>query len=353
MLNKLSSIVEEFHEIEKKLQDPEIASDQKQYITLSKRRAQLKPLKEIYSTIQKYEQQKIEAEEMLKDSSMKELAISELEDAKIQLKELYNELKILLLPRDPDDDKNIIIEIRQAAGGEEAGLFAGELARAYLRFAEEQNLKTEIMHWQESESGGLKDAAFEIKGENVYAQFKYESGVHRVQRIPLTESQGRVHTSTCTVAVMPEVEEFDIDISQDELRIETYRAQGAGGQHVNTTDSAIRITHIKTGTVATCQDQRSQHRNKEKAMTMLRARIYKAEKERKQKESADARSSQVGTGDRSEKIRTYNFPQDRVTDHRIKKSWSNLPSIMNGGLKEMIENIRMEDQARKLAELQN
>ena len=349
MIEKLKKIVEEYPKIEEELSNPDVVSDQKRYVQLTRRLSELKPLVELYEEITKYSTQKEEAELMLKDPEMKELAQMEFEEAKERLVVLEEDLKIALIPKDPDDNKNIIVELRQAAGGDEAALFAGELARAYMKFAEDCGFKTSVLTWSDTEGGGLKEGSFEVKGDGAYAKFKYESGVHRVQRIPATESQGRVHTSTCTVAVMPEAEDVDIEIKNEDLRIDTYRASGAGGQHVNTTDSAVRITHEPTGVVVSCQDERSQHKNRDKAMKILRSRIYQIVQEEKQKESADLRSSQVGGGDRSEKIRTYNFPQDRVTDHRIKQSWSNLPGIMDGSMNDMVEKITMEDNAKKLA----
>ena len=353
MKTNIDSILNEYKKIQEQLVDPSVVSDHTLYINLSKKIKKLSPIIEIHDNILKFEKQKKEAESLLKDPDMKLLAQEELHEAKAALLRLYEELKLALLPKDENDDKNIILEIRQAAGGDEASLFAAELGRAYLKFAENEGFKVEMISWQESETGGLKEGSCEIKGINVYELFKYESGVHRVQRIPSTESQGRIHTSTCTVAVMPQVEAVDVEIEEKDLRIDTYRAQGAGGQHVNTTDSAIRITHIPTGTVVTCQDGRSQHKNKEKALNVLRARLYQFALDSAQNESSSLRLSQVGTGDRSEKIRTYNYPQDRITDHRIKESWSNLPYILEGNFRPMIEKITIEDQSRKISLIEN
>jgi len=351
MLNKLKKLSEELQEIEKKLIDPAIISNQKEYVKLSKKASELRPIVELYNEYKKYLQQKEDAIEMMKDSEMKELAEEELEEAKKKIPEIEEQIKIEMLPKDPNDSKNIIVEIRPAAWWDESALFASEVARMYLKYADENWFKSEIISRNEDWNWWTKFIAFEIKWEWAYSRFKYESWVHRVQRVPKTESQWRVHTSTITVAVMPVADEIDedIEIKPNEIKIDTFRAQWAWWQHVNTTDSAVRITHLPTWIVVECQDWRSQHANKEQAMRVLKSRILAKEIERRQKEEKDLRLSQIWTWDRSEKIRTYNFPQDRVTDHRIKCSWNNIQDIMDWNLNQIFEKLAFEDKAKKLA----
>ncbi|MBF0249646.1 MAG: peptide chain release factor 1 [Alphaproteobacteria bacterium] len=292
-----------------------------------------------------------DAEAMLADPEMRELALAEVEDLRERVPELEHRVQVLLLPKDEADDKNAILEVRAGTGGEEAALFAAELMRMYQRFAELQGWKFELMEVNETGIGGYKEAVANITGRNVFAKLKYESGVHRVQRVPETESGGRIHTSAATVAVLPEVEDVDVEIRPEDLRIDTYRSQGAGGQHVNTTDSAVRIVHNPTGIVVQCQDGRSQHKNKEKAMTMLRAKLYDTQRQEQERARAQSRKGQVGSGDRSERIRTYNFPQGRVTDHRINLTLHKLERVMEGDLADLVDALTTEDQAARLADL--
>ncbi len=347
----LDTLVEEYENLEKELSDPEIFKDQKKVKQLSTRKKSLEEAVNLYreykNLYMQYEQNKeLLAEE--KEEEMKELFKTEISEAEESIVQYEEKLKIALLPKDPNDNKNIIVELRAWAGGEEAALFAWELARSYIMFAESQWFTAEITEKSESESGWVREIIFEVRGEGAYSWFKYESWVHRVQRIPETESKWRVHTSTITVAIMPEVDDFEVEIHEEDLEIKATKSSGAGGQHVNTTDSAIHMTHIPTGISVFCQDGRSQHKNKEKAYQILKAKIYALEEEKRMKELGEERLAQVGTGDRSEKIRTYNYPQDRVTDHRIGQNFSGIPQIMSGKISSIIESCAVADQQMKL-----
>ena len=347
---KLQEIEERYNDIEKQLSDPNVVNDLEKYKELSSELKRLTPIVEKAKEYENVLKQIEENEELLNDEELKDLAKEELKELKEKLPQLEKEIKILLLPKDEADDNNVILEIRAGTGGEEAALFAADLFRMYSRFAERKGFKVEVLSKSLSDTGGFKEVIAEIKGKGAYSLFKYESGTHRVQRIPVTESQGRIHTSAATVAVLPEAEDIDVEINPDDLRIDVFRASGHGGQHVNTTDSAVRITHLPTGIVVSCQDEKSQYKNKEKAMKILKSRLYDFYRKQKEQERAQQRRSQIGSGDRSERIRTYNFPQGRVTDHRINLTLYKLDSIMEGELDELIEALIVDDQARKLKE---
>lgn len=352
MLDKLADVEKRFEQVSEMLYDADVISDIEKYKSLMKEHKNLEPIVEKYREYKKasesFEEAKLMLDEGGLDKDMREMVLEEIEVSKENMQNLYEQLKILLLPKDPNDDKNVIVEIRGGAGGEESALFAAVLYRMYSMYAESRNWKTEVMYVNETELGGFKEISFMITGEGAYSRLKFESGVHRVQRVPETESQGRIHTSTATVAVLPEAQEVDIEINPADLQIDTFRSSGAGGQHINKTESAIRITHIPTGTVVECQDERSQHKNREKAMRVLRSRILETEREKQESSIAGERRQQVGTGDRSERIRTYNYPQGRISDHRIGLTVYKLEQFLNGDLDEVIDALITADTAKKL-----
>ncbi len=349
MIERLNNIEKKYSELKEELSKPEVLSNFNKVKELSKEFSDLEETVNCYNALKKAQSDLEEAKIMLSDPEMKEIAEIEVETLTIQIEKLNKELEILLVPKDENDGKNVVMEIRGAAGGDEANIFAGDLLRMYTYYAEKNGWKIEVLNEIEGTSGGFSQVECLIKGENVYSKLKYESGAHRVQRVPATETQGRVHTSTATVLVMPEIEDVNIDIKEADLKIDVYRSSGAGGQSVNTTDSAVRITHLPTGVVVTCQNERSQLKNKEKAMKMLKIKMHDEELQRKEKEVGSARKSKIGSGDRSEKIRTYNYPQNRITDHRINFSLMELDRVMNGQISEVIEALITEDMRLKLA----
>lgn len=349
---KLQTLVERHEELGALLSDPEVINQQNRFREYSKEYAQLDPIVAAFKNHENCLKQIEDAKELLKESDpeLQQLAKNELKENEEQIEKLEKQLQVLLLPKDPHDESNIFLEVRAGAGGDEAAIFAGDLSRMYTRYAEAQGWQVELISASSSEQGGYKEIILRIIGQGAYSRFKFESGVHRVQRVPATEAQGRVHTSTCTIAVLPEVDEIeDVDINPADLRVDTFRASGAGGQHVQKTDSAIRITHIPTGTVVECQDERSQHKNRARAMSLLKARLLASERSKQQQQEAEARRNLVGTGDRSERIRTYNFPQGRLTDHRINLTLYKLPDIINGDLAPVIDALIHEHQADLLA----
>ena len=354
MFDKLEDLLVRLEEILSELNEPGVANDPARFQKLMKEQSELQPIVDAYKEYKACQQTVEESLMMLdeeSDEEMREMLKEELADAKSRIEELETELQILLLPKDPNDSKNVIVEIRAGAGGDEAALFAAEIYRMYVKYAESRRWKTELMSLNENGIGGFKEVTFMINGAGAYSRLKYESGVHRVQRVPETESGGRIHTSTITVAIMPEAEEIDFQLDLNDCKFDVFRASGNGGQCVNTTDSAVRLTHIPTGIVISCQDEKSQLKNRDKALRVLRSRLYDMELQKRHDEEAEARRSQVGTGDRSEKIRTYNFPQGRVTDHRIKLTLHRLDTILNGDLDEIIDSLIAADQTAKLAKM--
>ena len=348
MFEKLEAVEKRYEELTKIISDPEVIARQSEWQKAMKEHAAIEELVMKFREYKKVKQAMEEAEELMQDPDMKELAEEEYYSSKDQIPKIEEELKILLIPKDPDDDRNIICEIRGGAGGEEAALFAGTLFRMYSMYAEKKHWKLEVLNENETGLGGYKEISFMITGKGVYSRLKFESGVHRVQRVPDTESSGRIHTSTATVAVLPVVEDVEIDINPADIKMEVFRASGAGGQHVNKTSSAVRLIHVPTGTVAECQTERSQVQNREYAMRLLKSRLYEMEKAKQDAELANARKSQVGSGDRSEKIRTYNYPQGRITDHRIGMSIFQFESFLNGDLDELIDSLIAADRAERL-----
>lgn len=352
MIEKLRQLAREHQDLTLQLQSPEVFNDPKEVARIGRRLKELEPLIDLLEQYDRAQRAIAEVEKVKDDPELKAMAEEDAADAKQKLPELEKQMKSFLIPKDPDDEKSVILEVRAGTGGEEAALFAAELLRMYLRYAESQRWKTEFLDKSDADSGGIKEASVKIEGTGVYGKLKYESGVHRVQRIPETEAKGRVHTSTATVAILPEAEEVDIVIKPEDLRIDTYRSGGAGGQNVNKVETAVRITHLPTNTVVACQTERSQLKNRTLAMALLRSRLYAAEQERRAKERGELRSGQIGSGDRSEKIRTYNFPQDRVTDHRIGENFSNIPGIMEGDLNRIFDTMKEKDEEQKLLSLE-